>query len=202
MKKPYFSYLSLFFPLLPTWYHWNPSFFFFNLCKFLSLLMEIDFEILTWRFVREVKLLEGLQRWLGKERLQFRRQDTRVWYWVGRIPWRRKWQPSPVFLSREGHGQEEPGRLQSTGPQRAVHNWSDWVRMHAKLVEDTDQEKYHLFLSLLLQHGFTAGLPSNSPVISSLCSPECCLKTFSQDLCALLFSHFEATKVTAVKFTH
>ena len=69
MKKPYFSYLSLFFPLLPTWYHWNPSFFFFNLCKFLSLLMEIDFEILTWRFVREVKLLEGLQRWLGKERL-------------------------------------------------------------------------------------------------------------------------------------
>ena len=25
--------------------------------------------------------------------------------WVGTIPWRRKWQPTPVFLPRESHGQ-------------------------------------------------------------------------------------------------
>ena len=25
--------------------------------------------------------------------------------WVGKIPWRRKWQPTPVFLLRESHGQ-------------------------------------------------------------------------------------------------
>ena len=25
--------------------------------------------------------------------------------WVGKIPWRRKWQPTPVFLSGELHGQ-------------------------------------------------------------------------------------------------
>ena len=25
--------------------------------------------------------------------------------WVGKIPWRRKWQPTPVFLSEESHGQ-------------------------------------------------------------------------------------------------
>jgi len=25
--------------------------------------------------------------------------------WVGKIPRRRKWQPTPVFLSRETHGQ-------------------------------------------------------------------------------------------------
>ena len=24
--------------------------------------------------------------------------------WVGKIPWRRKWQPIPVFLPRESHG--------------------------------------------------------------------------------------------------
>ena len=24
--------------------------------------------------------------------------------WVGRIPWRRKWQPAPVFLSEKSHG--------------------------------------------------------------------------------------------------
>ena len=25
--------------------------------------------------------------------------------WVGQIPWSRKWQPTPVFLPRESHGQ-------------------------------------------------------------------------------------------------
>ena len=37
--------------------------------------------------------------------------------WVGRIPWRRAWQPSPVFLPRESWW-EELGGLQSTGSQR------------------------------------------------------------------------------------
>ena len=26
--------------------------------------------------------------------------------WVGRISWRRKWQPTPVFLAGESHGQK------------------------------------------------------------------------------------------------
>ena len=28
--------------------------------------------------------------------------------WVGKIPWRRKWQPTPVFLPGESHGQGSP----------------------------------------------------------------------------------------------
>ena len=28
--------------------------------------------------------------------------------WVGKIPWRREWQPTPVFLPREFHGQRSP----------------------------------------------------------------------------------------------
>ena len=34
--------------------------------------------------------------------------------WVGKIAWRRAWQPTPVFLPGESHGQE-PGGHQSTG---------------------------------------------------------------------------------------
>ena len=34
--------------------------------------------------------------------------------WVGKIPWRRKWQPSPVFLPGESHGQRS---LLGFGPQ-------------------------------------------------------------------------------------
>ena len=32
-------------------------------------------------------------------------QETRFHPWVGKIPWRREWQPTPVFLPGEPHGQ-------------------------------------------------------------------------------------------------
>ena len=32
-------------------------------------------------------------------------QKTRFSPWVGKIPWKRKWQPTPVFLPRKSHGQ-------------------------------------------------------------------------------------------------
>ena len=28
--------------------------------------------------------------------------------WVKKIPWRRAWQPTPVFLAGESHGQKSP----------------------------------------------------------------------------------------------
>ena len=37
---------------------------------------------------------------------------------VGKIPWRRAWQPIPVFLPGELLWTEEPGELQSMGSQR------------------------------------------------------------------------------------
>ena len=43
--------------------------------------------------------------------------------WVGKIPWRRKRQPTPVLLPGKSHGwMEEPGRLQSMGLQRVGHD--------------------------------------------------------------------------------
>ena len=43
----------------------------------------------------------------GKElAYQYRRyRRHRFDPWVGKIPWRRVWQPTPVFLPREHHGQ-------------------------------------------------------------------------------------------------
>ena len=35
--------------------------------------------------------------------------------WVGKISWRRAWQPSLVFLPEESPWTEEPGGLQSMG---------------------------------------------------------------------------------------
>ena len=43
--------------------------------------------------------------------------------WVRTIPWRRKWQPTPVFLSGKSHRQD-PGELQSMGSQRVGCDWA------------------------------------------------------------------------------
>ena len=40
----------------------------------------------------------------------------------GRLPWRRAWQPTPVFLPGESPWTEEPGKLQAMGLQRVRHN--------------------------------------------------------------------------------
>ena len=55
-------------------------------------------------------------------------QETWVQSLVGKIPWRRAWQPTPVFLSGESSWTEVPGRLQSMGSQRVGH---DQVTKHA-----------------------------------------------------------------------
>ena len=39
--------------------------------------------------------------------------------------WRRKWQPTPVFLPGEWPGTREPGGLPSMGSHRVRHDWSD-----------------------------------------------------------------------------
>ena len=44
--------------------------------------------------------------------------------WVGMIPWRRAWQPIPVFLPGESPWTVKPGGLQSMGLQSVGHNWA------------------------------------------------------------------------------
>ena len=44
--------------------------------------------------------------------------------WVRKIPWSRKWQPTPVSLPGKIPWTEGPGRLQSVGSQRVGHDWA------------------------------------------------------------------------------
>ena len=55
--------------------------------------------------------------------------------WVGRIPWRKEWQPTPVFLPGESHG------------QRSLTGNSPWVAKSRTRLSD-----FH-FISLHLQWG-------------------------------------------------
>ena len=45
--------------------------------------------------------------WLKKKKKKSTCQCRRLRFdpWVGKMPWKRKWQPAPVFLPGESHGQ-------------------------------------------------------------------------------------------------
>ena len=57
----------------------------------------------------EIADARGLPRWLrGKEPARQCRRPRRPGFdpWVERIPWRRIWQPTPVVLLGESHGEK------------------------------------------------------------------------------------------------
>ena len=56
-----------------------------------------------------------------------RRQRCRFDTWVRKIPWRRAWQPTPVFLPGESHGQRSLVGYSSWG-HRVGHDWSNLTR--------------------------------------------------------------------------
>ena len=53
--------------------------------------------------------------------------------WVGKIPWRRAWQPTPVFLPGESH------------EQRGLAGYSAWVRNELEMTERlrTQRHNFH-----------------------------------------------------------
>ena len=50
--------------------------------------------------------------------------------WVRKISWRRKWQPTPVFLPGKYPWIEEPGGLQSIDSPRVRQDWSNLAHTH------------------------------------------------------------------------
>ena len=59
-----------------------------------------------------------------------------MWFdpWVGKIPWGRAWEPTPVFLPGESHGQK---RLAGYGPH-GHKDWSDLAHTHtSRMIIDT-----------------------------------------------------------------
>ena len=77
---------------------------------------------------------EEIQKWLRQSRLRL--QCRRPWckHCVGRIPWRRKWLPTPVFLLGESHG------------ERSLAGYSQWGHKELDMTEQlTLQFSYQLW---------------------------------------------------------
>ena len=55
--------------------------------------------------------------------------------WVGKIPWRRKWQPTPVFLPGESHG------------QRSLVGYSPWGPKESDMTEQLSVTKSYFLVA-------------------------------------------------------
>ena len=79
-----------------------------------------------------VEYLGGFPRWLsGKEsacQCSIRKR-CRFDTWVGKIPWRRKWCPTPVFLPGKSHGQRSLAGYVH-GVTRVSYDWATGHRHH------------------------------------------------------------------------
>ena len=76
--------------------------------------------------------------------LQWRR--PRFDSWVGKIPWRRKWQPTSVFLPGESHGQRSLAGYRPWGCKSQTR-LSDWTTtIHTEVVM---MSLFHITCSML-----------------------------------------------------
>ena len=75
--------------------------------------------------------------------------------WVGKVPWRRQWKPTPTFLPGESHG------------QRSLVGYSPWGRKESDTTERTARK------SLLEYIGFSSSVQFSSVAQScpTLCDP-------------------------------
>ena len=91
---------------------------------------RLSLSLYIWKILstpKILKLIQGLPWWLcGKKKkkkkptCQCRRPGFDPW--VRKIPWRRKWQPSPVFLSGKSHGQRILVGYSPWGLKRVRHD--------------------------------------------------------------------------------
>ena len=90
----------------------------------------------------------GLPWWLRQERIRLQRWRPTFNPWVGKIPWRRKWLPTPVYLPGEFHGQRSLVDYHRWGHKRVRHDWAtntlSGLGSHLKDLADGDEshEKY------------------------------------------------------------
>ena len=93
------------------------------------------------------------------------------------IHWRRKWQPTPVFLTGESQGWDSgelvgcsPGGLPSMGSHRVGYDWSDLAAAAAaaSLPESVAEVESSLLLILVSTVGCRTGRPFGVAIIGML----------------------------------
>ena len=72
-------------------------------------------------------------RWCSGKKSTCQCRRHRLDPWVGKFPWRRKWQPTPVFLPEKSHG------------QRSLVDHTPWGQRDFKVVKLSFKETWFYF---------------------------------------------------------
>jgi len=89
----------------------------------------------------------GLPSELSGWRICLQCRRPRFDSWVGKIPWRRKWQSTPVFLPRESHGQRSLAGYSPWGHKSQT--WPPYISVDpAKPHFECDQNQQNLVSNL------------------------------------------------------
>ena len=101
-------------------------------------------------YVPSLRTQSGLLRWLsGKEpTCQCRRCGFDPW--IGKVPWKRKLQPTPVFLPGKSHGQRG---LVGYSPWGHKKIWHDWVTKQHGHSLGLALTKFHVTVLLIFPNG-------------------------------------------------
>ena len=123
-----------------------------------------------------IKIYKALINWMGfpgstsgKEPASHcrRHKNCGFYPWVRKIPWRRTWQPTPVFLRGKSHGQRSP-EGNSQGLQRVGHDWSDLACTHKldskKRIQSKNEQRGLLWWSVVKNLPANAGDMGSIPI--------------------------------------
>ena len=81
-----------------------------------GMLSEVPGTLIPAKFTHSSCSWKGLPMWLSGKESTCQCRTHGFDSWVGKIPWRREWQPTPIFLPRKSHG------------QRSLAGFSPWGR--------------------------------------------------------------------------
>ena len=117
---------------------------------FIYIYMGVCIYMCTWTYIytytclyiyihtrKYVYMNLGLLLWLRWWRICLQCRKPRFDSWVGKIPWKREWQPTLVFLPGEPHG------------QRSLAGYSPWGRSESDTAEATEHSCIYVNLGKL-----------------------------------------------------
>ena len=96
----------------------------------------------SWTRLRDIHSLrwfQGLPWWFSDKEPAYRWRRLEFDPWVRKIPWRRKWQPTLLFLPRESHG------------KRSLVDYGPWGHKELDTTEVTEHPHTHLKINKLNQ---------------------------------------------------
>ena len=108
-------------------------------------------------------LLAGLPRWLIGKESTCQSRGLRFDPWVRKIPWRRKWEPTPVFLPGKSHGQRS--LVVCNGPWGSKElDRTEWLGMHTHTTSCCQESVHQVKQGVWIFSGFPhPGGPNYEP---------------------------------------